>query len=215
MSNDSQSIRTGTLGRNAFYDLETNPPTRQRRPQNALSDEQIAALLQRGIVGHFATRWNEQPFITPSSYWFDTDKREIYFHSNVVGRIRANSERHDDICVEVSEFGNFLPSNDPLEVSIQYRSVVAFGKIRVLENNAAREALYGLMRKYLPEMTVGQEYRKISDDDLKRTSVYAVQIQHWSGKENWQPRAIQTDEHPALDERWFSFTNFLEWKKDW
>ena len=207
--------KPGSLGQNAFYSLERNPPTRQRRPQNALSDAQITAFLQRSIVGHFATRWNEQPFITPSNFWYSDTKHEIYFHSNVVGRIRANSERHDQVCMEASEFGHFLPSNDPLEVSIQYRSVIVFGQIRVLEGEEAREALYGLMRKYLPEMNVGVEYRPITDADLQRTSVYAIAIEHWSGKENWQPQADQTDEHPPLDERWFSFTNFLEWRKDW
>ena len=92
---------------------------------------------------------------------------------------------------------------------------MVFGKIVLLEGEEACEALYGLMHKYMPEMQAGVEYRKITDADLKRTSVYAIQIEHWSGKENWQPKADQTDEHPALDERWFSFTNFLDWHKDW
>jgi uncharacterized protein len=212
---EDSKARPGSLGQNPFYSLEQNPPTRARRPQNSLSDFQIKAFLHRSIVGHFGTRWNEQPFITPSNFWFDESKHQILFHSNVVGRIRANSERHDQICMEASEFGNFLPSNDPLEVSIQYRSVMVFGKIVLLEGEDAREALYGLMHKYLPAMTAGVEYRKITDADLKRTSVYAIQIEHWSGKENWQPKADQTDEHPALDERWFSFTNFLDWQKNW
>ena len=206
------AAKPGSLGQNAFYSLERNPPTRQRRPQNALPDTAIRAILDRAIVGHFGTRWNEQPFVTPTNFWYDPERHEILFHSNVVGRIRANSERHDEICVEVSEFGHFLPSNDPMEVSIQYRSVMAFGQIRVLEGDEARDALYGLMRKYMPAMTAGREYRHISDDDLRRTSVYAVKISHWSGKENWQERADQTDEHPPLAEHWFTYTNFLDWK---
>jgi nitroimidazol reductase NimA-like FMN-containing flavoprotein (pyridoxamine 5'-phosphate oxidase superfamily) len=66
-----------------------------------------------------------------------------------------------------------------------------------------RRVLYGLIRKYFPEMIAGKDYRKITDKELKRTSVYAIQIEEWSGKENWKDRADQSDEWPPLDEKWF------------
>lgn len=116
---DAEGAPTADLGTNAFYGLEHRPPNRQRRPQNVVPDEQIRALLGRGLVAHIATRWDEQPFVTPTSYLYDEAAHAIVFHSNVVGRIRANSERHTQISLVVSEFGNFLPSNDPLEVSVQ------------------------------------------------------------------------------------------------
>ena len=37
----------------------------------------------------------------------------------------------------------------------------------------------------------------------KRTSVYAIQIESWSGKRNWAARADQSDEWPPLAEEWF------------
>jgi len=33
---------------------------------------------------------------------------------------------------------------------------------------------------------------------LKRTSVYAIRVESWSGKQNWPERADQSDEWPAL-----------------
>ncbi|GIK09239.1 MAG: hypothetical protein JETCAE02_13120 [Anaerolineaceae bacterium] len=66
-----------------------------------------------------------------------------------------------------------------------------------------RAALYGLLKKYFPEMKPGREYRPITEKELKRTSVYELKIESWSGKENWEERADQSDEWPALDEKWF------------
>jgi nitroimidazol reductase NimA-like FMN-containing flavoprotein (pyridoxamine 5'-phosphate oxidase superfamily) len=63
--------------------------------------------------------------------------------------------------------------------------------------------LYGLIAKYFPTMSAGKEFRAITEKELKRTSVYAIQIEEWSGKENWKDRADQSDEWPALDEKWF------------
>lgn len=67
----------------------------------------------------------------------------------------------------------------------------------------ARRLLYGLIGKYFPNMTAGKEYREITDKELRATSVYAIQIEAWSGKENWAARADQSDEWTLLDEKWF------------
>jgi len=34
--------------------------------------------------------------------------------------------------------------------------------------------------------------------------VYAIQIEEWSGKENWKDRADQSDEWIPLDKEWFA-----------
>ena len=52
-------------------------------------------------------------------------------------------------------------------------------------------------------MKPGREYRPITEKELKRTSVYELKIESWSGKENWNERAEQSDEWPGLDEKWF------------
>ena len=181
------------------YALDVTPANAQRRPGNAMSDEWINEFLSRAHIGHVATRWDEQPFITPTNFWYDSARHVIYFHSNVVGRIRANIERHPQVCFEASEYGKFLPSNVALEFSLQYQSVVIFGKIRVIEDaDEKRYALYGLISKYFPDMQPGQEYRPITDGELKRTSVYAIAIESWSGKRNWPEQAEQSDEWPRL-----------------
>ncbi|HZY41527.1 MAG TPA: pyridoxamine 5'-phosphate oxidase family protein [Anaerolineae bacterium] len=108
------------------YSLETTPANTQRRKENAMSDDWTRAFLHRAPIGHVATRWDDQPFITPTNFWYDAERHVIYFHSNIVGRMRANAGRHDRVCFEASEFGELLPSNVALEFSIQYESVVAW-----------------------------------------------------------------------------------------
>ena len=186
------------------YSLSVTPANAQRRPENAQDDAWTRDFLRRARVGHVATLWDDQPFITPTNFWHDPERHEIYFHSNVVGRVRANSERHPRACFEASEFGRLLPSNVALEFSIQYESAIVFGAIRVLEDDdEKRRALYGLLGKYFPEMRAGQQFRPITDHELKRTSIYAIAVESWSGKRNWAERADQSDEWPPLEARWF------------
>ena len=97
-----------------------------------------------------------------------------------------------------------LPSNVALEFSLQFRSVIIFGSARLINDpEEARRVMYGLINKYFPTMTAGKEFREMTDKELQRTSVYVIQIEEWSGKENWKDRADQSDEWPALGEEWF------------
>lgn len=183
------------------YNLTATPANEGRRPKYAQDEDWIRNFLGRVKVGHIATRWDEQPFITPTNFWYDPARHEIYFHSNIVGRLRANLERHPQVCFEACEAGELLPSNVALEFSQQYESVIAFGKIRIVQDEEEqRLALYGLIEKYFPEMQPGVHYRPITDQELKRTSVYAMTIESWSGKRNWKERAVQSEEWPPLNE---------------
>jgi len=186
------------------YRLEATPANKQRLTEYAQNDQWIAMFLKKSKIGHIATRWDVQPFITPSTFWYDEKNHQIIFHSNVVGRIRANSENHPEVCFEASEYGEFLPSNIALEFSMQYESVIVFGKIQIIEDeDNKRRGLHGLINKYFPGMKSGEEYRPITGKELKRTSVYAIKIENWSGKRNWENQAEQSDKWKPLSQKWF------------
>jgi uncharacterized protein len=183
------------------FDLDQKPPNSLRRKELACSDEWVVEFLSQVQVGYIATRWDEQPFITPTTFWYEPDRRAIYFHSAPAGRIRANIERHAQACFAASRAGKLLPSNVALEFSIQYDSVVAFGRLRLLRTlDEKRPALYGLIGKYFPEMTPGKQYRPITDVELKQTAVYALAVESWSGKRNWPDQAEQSPDWPPLPE---------------
>ena len=180
------------------------PISFQRRPHLTRDDDWIRAFLKEAKIGHIASSFEGQPFINPTMFWLDEENHQIVFHSNVAGRIRSNIERNSKVSLEASELGKFLPSNVALEFSLQFRSVVVYGTARVVTDpDEARRLMYGLLRKYFPAMTAGREYREITDKELRATSIYAMQIESWSGKENWADRADQSDEWAPLDEKWF------------
>lgn len=191
-----------------FYDPRERDPSLSRRPQNRQGDDWIRALLLRGRVARVATVWQGEdgaawPFITPLAYVYRPEQNDLIYHTNVVGRLRANTAQAHPVTLEVSEIGDFLPSNSPLELTVQYRSVIVFGQAEILQGEDARAALITLSERLFPGLKIGETTRPISDEDLRRTSVYRLSIRHWSGKENWAERAIQEDGWPALAEHWF------------
>jgi len=186
------------------YSLEKNGPTAfQRRKEYAREDEWIRAFLHQAQVAHIGTAWDGQPFVTPTNYYYDEPGHRLIFHSNITGRLRANIEHNPAVCVEVSEMGRYLPSNVSIEFSVQFRSVLVFGTARVLEErDEQKRMLHALINKYFAPMELGRDYRPVTEQELKRTTVYELRIESWSGKENWKEEADQSDEWPALDEKW-------------
>jgi nitroimidazol reductase NimA-like FMN-containing flavoprotein (pyridoxamine 5'-phosphate oxidase superfamily) len=171
-----------------------------------MGDKQIVELLNKTMVGHVATHDKNQPFVIPTTFWYSKKKHEIYFHSNAFGRIRYNANNYPEVCFECFESGRLLPSNIPLEKSIQYRSIMIFGRLIVIDPlDQKREILTGLLDKYFGQMKSGKDYRPITDSELKQTSVYKIKIDHWSGKNNWPEKAEQAEnnEWPDLDPKWF------------
>lgn len=182
-----------------------SPTAFQRLPEYKREDDWIRSLLHSGLIARIASRWDLQPFITPTTFFYDEAGHRIIFHSNIAGRVRSNIERHPEVCVEVSEMGKLLPSNVALEFSLQFKSVVVFGKARVIEDAIEkREVLHKLIAKYFGKMQIDKEYRSATEKELRATSVYEIQIESWSGKENWKDRADQSDEWSPLDEKWFT-----------
>ena len=91
-----------------YYDLRARPATAQRRPQHVLDESATRALIQRSQIGHIATVWDGQPFINPTTFWYDAQRHAIFFHSNIAGRVRANAGRNERVCFETSAFGPLL-----------------------------------------------------------------------------------------------------------
>ncbi|PNY80400.1 pyridoxamine 5'-phosphate oxidase family protein [Deinococcus koreensis] len=188
------------------YDPAVRDPSLSRRPQNRRDDAWIEALLLRVPLGRVATVWQGEdgtpvPFITPLAFAYRPERRDLVYHTNVVGRLWANTGQGHPATFEVSEIGSLLPSTSPLELSVQYRSVIVFGRARLLTAlEEKREAMTILSERVFPDLTIGRETRPILDSDLARTSVYSLHIERWSGKENWVDAAIQDECWPSLSE---------------
>ena len=107
------------------------------------------AIIKRAPFGYFATRWDDQPFVHPMTFWYDADKHCLYMHGAMIGRRDANTKRHEKIAFCASEMGRLLPSNRALNFSVQFKSVMAFGDvIEVTTEDEQKHAFYGLIKKY-------------------------------------------------------------------
>ncbi len=154
-----------------------------RKDRAVTDDDWIKALLRRAPVGILATVHDGQPFVNSNLFVYDEPNGAIYMHTAKVGRTRTNVEGDERVCFTVTEMGRLLPATEALEFSVEYASVVVFGRTCLVEDfEEARIALQLLLDKYAPHLKPGQDYRPPVDDEIKRTSVFRIHIDSWSGK---------------------------------
>ena len=164
-------------------DYAALPPAEVRRSDRAVYDEAwIADLLRRAPTGVLATVSDGQPFINTNLFVYDAPQHVIYMHTARVGRTQTNVEGGERVCFSVSEMGRLLPADEALEFSVEYAGVAAFGRASIVEGEEAERGLQMLLDKYFPHLQPGRDYRPIVPEELKRTAVYRIDIESWSGK---------------------------------
>ncbi|HQU60384.1 MAG: pyridoxamine 5'-phosphate oxidase family protein [Phaeodactylibacter sp.] len=169
----------------ATRDYLQQPPNQIRRKDRAMEDETwIRAFLAKAPFGAFAFSHDGQPFINSNIFVYDPTRHAIYFHTASEGRTRSILEQNPSACFSISEMGRLLPADTALEMSVEYLGVTAFGKVQVVEaREEAFAALQLLLDKYFPHLRPGQDYRPTTPEEWKRTAVFRLDIELWSGKQ--------------------------------
>ena len=149
-----------------------------RRKKQQLSPDICEDILTRGTSGVLALLGDDDyPYAVPISYVYDGAK--LYFHC-------AKSGHKLDAIRKSSKASFCVIGQDeivPEEYTSYFRSVIVFGKIRILEGDREkREAVEKLAIKYAPDDTVSKRQETI-DHSWAPLCMLEMTIEHMTGKE--------------------------------
>ena len=169
---------------------------RLRRTDRVMSDARITELLANGFCGRLATVGEDGgPYCVPLLYvWLDG---EVYVHNTgAPGHLRTNVEHEARVCFEIDEPGKvFDYGRFECDSSVSYRSVIVFGRARIVTEPAAKQRFCeALMAKY---RKAGAERPKGFFPRIGEITVYAIAVDRMSGKELALPEVSQ--QWPAVD----------------
>jgi len=155
-----------------------------RRHADRSVPEQAAAILAAGRVAHLAFTEDSQPFTIPFGYHFDGAQPEwLYLHGSRASRALHVAASGAPLCVAVTLLDGLVYSKTALNHSINYRSVVCFGRGREVIDAEAQKRIYeGMIRRYHPGRTPGRDYAPPLDEHLKATLLVEISIEDWSAK---------------------------------
>jgi nitroimidazol reductase NimA-like FMN-containing flavoprotein (pyridoxamine 5'-phosphate oxidase superfamily) len=161
-----------------------------------MADDRIGEMLARGYAGRLATVGADGwPYVVPLLYvWMNS---EIWVHNTSArGHLRTNVEHEPRVCFEIYDPGEGFPyGRFECDSSVAYRSVIVFGRVRIVDEPAQRAAFFdALMHKYGNpdwERPAGFYPR------LHQVTIYAIAVERMTGKE--LPLPAPQERWPAVD----------------
>jgi nitroimidazol reductase NimA-like FMN-containing flavoprotein (pyridoxamine 5'-phosphate oxidase superfamily) len=162
----------------------TEPPsdrtTVKRKPQRADYDRAtIDKILDEGLICHVGFSVDGQTFVLPMIHVRVGDK--VYLHGSPASRTLQALARGVEACLTVTLIDGLVLARSAMHHSMNYRSVVLFGKASVVDDPVEKGvALHALTEHLIPGRWA--DVRGPTDRELWQTQVLAVPIHEASAK---------------------------------
>ncbi len=149
-----------------------------RRKNQVLSAEESIQILKRATSGVLAVSGDDDyPYAVPLSYVYHDNK--IYFHGAKAGHKLDGITRNEKVSFCVIDQDQVIQD----EYTTYFRSVIVFGRARVMDEEEKRRALEILTARYSPDIEEARRSQAI-DKELKAVCMIELEIEHMSGKES-------------------------------
>ncbi len=140
---------------------------------------EIEKVLEEMKYGFLGLSNDGKPYVIPMSYAYQQNK--IYLHAALKGLKLEYIKNNPPVCFTVAELQQLIPNHAPCEFAMRYRSVMARGTAKLVENADEKiAALQIIAAKYSPDFIN-------SDLDSRNTNsvaVIVIDVEEMTGKCN-------------------------------
>ena len=154
----------------------------------------IHSILDEGYVCHVGFMVDSQPFVIPTNY--GRVGENLYIHGSAASRMLRTLSGGVNVCVTVTQVDGLVLARSAFHHSVNYRSVVALGKARLVEDPAEKMAA---LEAFTNQVVHGRwkDIRPPNEQELKATSVLLLPLTEVSAKVRTGP-PLDDEEDYAL-----------------
>ena len=146
-----------------------------RRFKQQLTEEEADKILENGKTGILAVNGDDGfPYTVPINYVYKNGK--LYFHGARAGHKYDAMLRSNKVSFCVIDKDDVVAE----KLTTYFRSVIAFGTVRLLEGEELLQAAYDLGIKYYNN---DEAVQKEIDWELNALACFEITIEHLTGKE--------------------------------
>ncbi len=147
-----------------------------RRGKQLLSSEDTNAVMIRCTNGVLACLGdNDYPYAVPLSYVYYNSK--IYFHSAKNGHKIDSITKYTKVSFSVIDEDTIVSE----KYTTYFRSIIAFGKARIVEGEERLNAFKALVEKYSRDQPEDAKQAEIAG--CTQSLIIAIDVEHITGKE--------------------------------
>lgn len=175
---------------------KTEHTTLKRLPKRGAYDRQLVyGILDEGFICHVGFTVEGQTFVIPTGY--ARVDAQLFIHGSQVSRMLRTLSSGIDVCVAVTLVDGLVLARSAFHHSINYRSVVMFGRARIVDDREAKlAALFAFSEQVIPGRW--NDVREPTETELKATTVLALPLVEVSAKVRTGP-PIDDEEDYALN----------------
>lgn len=175
---------------------QTPRTTLKRLPQRGSYNRQlINQILDEAFVCHVGFIVDGQPLVIPTGYARAGDN--LLIHGSQASRMLRHLSEGIDVCLTVTLIDGLVLARSAFHHSMNYRSVVVFGRATTIEDPVEKTAaLFALSEHMIPSRWA--DVRKPNQRELEQTTVLSLPITEASAKVRTGP-PLDDDEDYALD----------------
>lgn len=151
----------------------------RRLPKRGHYDrETIHAILDEALICHVGFVVDGSPVVIPTIHWREADT--LYVHGSSASRMLRSLKGGVEACVTVTLLDGLVLARSAFHHSMNYRSVVVFGKAREVDGDEKLRALDSLVEHVMPGRS--RDVRPPNETELRATTVLALPLEEASAK---------------------------------
>lgn len=170
-------------GNGAF---SANDRNRVRRGlKRASYDKKLAYdIIDSHFLCHVAFEVNGQPYVIPTSHWREGNR--LYWHGSSKSMMIRHLAKGNPATVAVTQLDGLVLARSAFNTSVNYRSVVAYGKPRLVEDDGAFKYH---MERFFEMLASGRwpQLRPMTETERKATGLLEMEIEDASAKVRADP----------------------------
>jgi nitroimidazol reductase NimA-like FMN-containing flavoprotein (pyridoxamine 5'-phosphate oxidase superfamily) len=146
------------------YPVDETNKVKRKHERGHYDHETVHALLDAAVLCHVSYVIDGQPYCTPTLFWREGSR--LYWHGSSASRMLRNLSEGEPACLTVTHLDSLVLARCGFNHSADYRSVMAFGKARIVEDQAEKEqALVMMVDRFFPGRTA--QLRQSDKQEIK------------------------------------------------
>ena len=119
------------------YPIDETNKVKRRHDRGFYDHATVHGLLDAAALCHVSYVIDGQPYCTPTLFW--REESRLYWHGSSASRMLRNLSEGEPACLTVTHLDSLVLARCGFNHSADYRSVMAYGHARLVEDQAEKE----------------------------------------------------------------------------
>ena len=153
---------------------------RKDREISCINDK--LAIIEKCKVCRIGLSLNDYPYVVPLNYGYTCENQilTLYFHGANTGKKIDIIKQNNNACFEIDCDTGLVAGEKPCDYSFEFKSIIGFGKIFLLETNDEKTKGLSCLMKH----QTGREIEcHFTEEELKNLCVFKIAVKEFTGKQ--------------------------------